>query len=82
MNKYIIGIDGMRCGMCELHVEETISKAIWVKKIKASRHKKNVVVFTELSLNENDFKDIINPTGYRVTNFKQGTAFKTLFGWK
>lgn len=24
MNKYILGIDGMRCGMCEMHVEETI----------------------------------------------------------
>ena len=40
MNKYILGIDGMRCGMCELHIGETIAKAIWVKKVKASRFKK------------------------------------------
>ena len=22
MNKYVLGIDGMRCGMCEVHVKE------------------------------------------------------------
>lgn len=82
MNKYIIGIDGMRCGMCELHVEETIAKAIWVKRVKASRYKKNVMVFTELSLNEDDFKDIINSTGYRLTTFKRCAAHKTFFGWR
>ena len=43
MNKYILGIDGMRCGMCELHVEEAISKNINVKKVKANRYKKEVV---------------------------------------
>ena len=82
MNKYIIGIDGMRCGMCELHIEETISKSIWVKKVKASRFKKNVVVFTELNLSEADFKDIIDPTGYRITSFKRVAAIRKFFIWR
>ena len=44
MNKYILRIDGMKCGMCELHVEGAIRKAVQVKRIKASRVKKNVEV--------------------------------------
>ena len=34
MNKYVLKVLGMRCGMCELHVEEAISKNIKVKKVK------------------------------------------------
>ena len=26
MNKYELSIDGMRCGMCEIHVEEMVEK--------------------------------------------------------
>ena len=39
MNKYVLKILGMRCGMCELHVEEAISKNINVKKVKANPEK-------------------------------------------
>ena len=82
MNKYIIGIDGMRCGMCEMHVEEAISKSINVKKVKASRFKKQVLVFTELNLGKEDFEFILNPTGYRLTSFVREVAIKKLFGWR
>ena len=82
MNKYILGIDGMRCGMCEMHVEETISKALKVKKVKASHIKNQVVVITELNLVESDFRDILDPTGYRITSFERTVAVKKLFGWR
>ena len=36
MNKYILGIYGMRCGMCEAHVKDSVTKNIEVKKISAS----------------------------------------------
>ncbi len=82
MNKYIIGIDGMKCGMCEVHVEETIAKDVKAKKIKANRHNKEVVVITDLELNEFYFHKILDPTGYRITSFKKEEATKKLFGWK
>ena len=82
MNKYILGIDGMRCGMCEAHVEETIRKNINVKKIKASHIKNNVIVITEENLTEDDFKKILDPTGYKVTSFERTVAVKTLFSWR
>lgn len=34
-----VGIDGMQCGMCEAHVNDTIRAAFPVKKVSAS-HKK------------------------------------------
>ena len=82
MNKYILGIDGMRCGMCEMHIEEAISKALKVKKVKASHIKNQVVVITELNLVESDFRDILDPTGYRITSFERTVAVKKLFGWR
>ena len=82
MNKYVLGIDGMRCGMCELHVEEAIAKAIKIKKAKASRFKKRVIVFTELNLDQEDFVKALDQTGYRMTSFERMPAIRKLFGWR
>lgn len=82
MNKYILGIDGMACGMCEMHVEDKLRKAIKLKKVKASHIKNNVTVITELELSEEDFKKILDSTGYRVTSFTKSVAVKKLFGWR
>ena len=70
MNKYILGIDGMGCGMCEMHVEDKLRKAIKLKKVDASHVKNNVIVITELELSEEDFKKILDPTGYRITSYE------------
>ena len=50
MYKYVIGIDGMKCGMCESHVQDVIRKSIKVKKVKASHLKNNVIVISDLDL--------------------------------
>ena len=82
MNKYILGIDGMKCGMCEIHVEEAIEKKIKAKRVKASRIKNNLIVITEDNLSEDDFLDMLEPTGYRITSFERAVAVKKLFGWR
>ena len=82
MNKYILGIDGMGCGMCEIHVEEALEKALKCKRIKASHIKNNVIIICEDNLTIEDFKKILNPTGYRVTSFERTVAVKKLFGWR
>ena len=82
MNKYILGIDGMKCGMCEMHVEDAIRKAIKVKKVNASHSKNSVVVITEKNLDSFDFENILKPTGYIVTSFERTVAIKKLFGWR
>ncbi len=82
MNKYIIGIDGMGCGMCEIHVQNIIRKNIVVKKVKASHNKNKVVVIAEANLSREDFEIIFDKTGYMITSFERTTARKTIFGWR
>lgn len=82
MNKYILGIDGMACGMCEMHVEDKLRKAIKLKKVNASHIKNNVIVITELELSEEDFKKILDPTGYRITSYNKTVAVKKFFRWR
>ena len=68
--------------MCEIHVEEAITKELKVKKAKANRLRKELVVITELELNDFYFHKILDPTGYRITSFRKEEAVKKLFGWK
>lgn len=82
MNKYVLGIDGMRCGMCEMHVEEALRKNLKIKKAKASHFKNEVVVFSLLNLSEEDFKKVLDPTGYVIISFRREVAIKKLFGWR
>ncbi len=82
MNKYILGIDGMMCGMCEMHVEKAIRDSLKVKKVKASHVKNQVVVIVEDNLVEDDFHKILDPTGYRITSFERSVAVKNFLGWK
>ena len=82
MNKYILGIDGMKCGMCEAHVQNIINKNLKVKKVKASHTKNELIVICEDELNEEYFHNIIDPTGYIIKSFKKEEAIKKLIGWK
>ena len=82
MNKYILGIDGMKCGMCEMHVEDIIRKNFTYKKVKASHYKNEVVVITPSELSEEDFIKAFYPTGYRINSYYKTEAVKKLFFWR
>ena len=36
MKKMVIGVDGMRCGMCETHVNDAVRKVNGVVRVKSS----------------------------------------------
>ena len=82
MNKYILGIDGMGCGMCEMHVEEAVRKTLKIKKANASHIKNNLVVFSEEVFTLDDFKNALDQTGYRITSFKRDVAVRRLWWWR
>ena len=83
MNKYILGIDGMKCGMCEMHVEDTVRKNFAsYKKVKASHLSNSLVVITPLDLGQEDFVKAFYPTGYRITSYYKTQAVKKLFFWR
>lgn len=82
MNKYTLGIDGMRCGMCETHVQRAIYNDIKTKKVKAFRFKKEVVVISEAELTVYDFEKALKNTGYIITSFKKEEAKKVFLFWR
>lgn len=64
MTKTVVKIDGMMCGMCEAHVNDAIRNNFEVKKVKASKRKKEAVVTSEQSLDVDKMKEVIGVTGY------------------
>ena len=47
MEKITVKIDGMMCGMCESHVNESIRNAFSVKKVTSSQAKGETIILTE-----------------------------------
>ena len=71
MNKVVIKIDGMMCGMCEAHINDTIRKACPAAKKVASSHKKGETTF--LLDGEPDAEKLraaIAETGYEFKEMK------------
>ncbi len=65
MIRITLKIEGMMCGMCEVHICETIRKAVpTAKKVSASRGKKEASFVSEEAVDANAMKDAINATGY------------------
>lgn len=65
MNKVILKIDGMMCGMCEAHICDAIRKAVpSAKKVTASRGRKEASFMVEELVNLEHLKEAINETGY------------------
>ena len=70
--KFLLTIDGMRCGECEAHVNNIIRKQYpFVKKVKSSARKKQTLVISEIELDLKELTETINKTGYIVIDIKQ-----------
>ena len=50
MIETILKVDGMMCGMCESHVNETVRKTADVKKVTSSHTKGKTVILSEQEL--------------------------------
>ena len=63
MYRYTLTIEGMRCGMCESHINNVIRKNFSLKKV-ASNHRKNLTIIeSEEPLDEEKLKQVIAETG-------------------
>ena len=82
MNKYILKIEGMRCSMCESHVNEAIRKKIDAKKIKSSHAKNETIIITDKDISDDLFYEILNPTGYKLIEIKKENVKKNGPFWK
>lgn len=83
MIKYTLEVDGMQCGMCEAHVNDTIRKNFPIKKVQSSHSSRQTVIITETPLDEQKLQAVINATGYAVVSVTSAPYEKRkLFGRK
>ncbi len=65
MEKITVKIDGMMCGMCEAHIQDTIRTAFpSAKKVKASRAHGEATFLIEGGFDEAKLKKAVEDTGY------------------
>ena len=85
MIKTTLKIDGMMCGMCESHDNDTIRQNFKIKKVTSSHSKGVTEIISENPLDESALKEAVGNTGYKVTEIKTEPYEKkhfSLFGRK
>ena len=68
MVKITVKVNGMACGMCETHVNDTIRRAFPVTKVTSSHTKGETVILAERDIAESALQTAFAPTGYRVVS--------------
>ncbi len=64
MTKITVKIDGMMCGMCESHMNDTMRQNFNVKKVTSSHAKGETVMIAEEDISDEKLKDAVEKTGY------------------
>lgn len=64
MTKITVKIDGMMCGMCESHMNDTFRQSFNPKKVTSSHAKGETVVITENDIPDEKLKEAVEKTGY------------------
>ena len=63
---YELNVFDMRCGMCEMHIEDLVRKNFKVKKVKANRFKNLLTISSNEELDLEKVKEAIKATGYKI----------------
>ena len=67
MTETILKVDGMACGMCENHINDTVRNKFSVQKVTSSHTKGETVIISEQPVDVEALKAAIAETGYTVT---------------
>lgn len=70
MVKMTLQVNGMACGMCESHINDTIRQKFSVKKVTSSHTKGVTEILADAPLDEEALKSAIAATGYTVTGIR------------
>lgn len=82
MYKYTFKVEGMRCGMCETHVNDLIRRAVNAKTVKSSHQKGEAVVTSLEPIDAEAVLLAVQKDGYKI-EFLSVESFekKGLFGF-
>ncbi len=64
--RIVVKVEGMRCSMCEAHVNDAIRKVPGVKRVKASVSKGEAHIIASSDIDLTALKDAIAKEGYGV----------------
>lgn len=67
MFETILKVDGMACGMCESHINDTVRSRFPVQKVTSSHTRGETVILSDKPLDEEALRAAIGATGYIVT---------------
>ena len=70
MIKITASVDGMRCSMCQAHLNDTIRKSFDVQKVTASHTKGQVVIIAREDITPEALKKAVDPTGYVLSDIR------------
>lgn len=70
MVRMTLQVNGMACGMCESHINDTIRQKFSVKKVTSSHTKGVTEILADAPLDEEALKSAIAATGYTVTGIR------------
>lgn len=62
----ILHVDGMRCGMCEAHINDLVRRAQKVKSVKSNHHTGEVKIQYVDEIDVEKIKAAIHEAGYEV----------------
>lgn len=82
MEKITIGIEGMKCGMCEAHICDVIRRAVpSAKKVKASRSRNQATFVSDEAVKKEELKKAVEDMGYGFLSYSsEPYKKKGLFG--
>ncbi len=67
---YVVSVQGMKCGMCESHINDIIRKEFDVVKVKSSRKSQTTTIVTKRILNPSKIRSAIGSLGYNVLSVR------------
>ena len=67
MKKIFLNVDGMKCGMCEAHVNDIIRKTAKIKKVKSNHKKNETIIIMENDDNIVSIIEAIKSLGYNCS---------------
>ena len=79
MIKTTLKIDGMMCGHCEAHVNDTVRNGFDVKKVSSSHKNGTTEIISEQPLDVDKLKAAIEADGYKVLSTESSPYEKKSF---
>ena len=70
MVKITLGIEGMRCEMCEAHMDKAVNENFKVKKVASSHKKSTTVIISKEDIAEDKLKAVAEAEGFTLTSYK------------